>query len=81
VTALALAVAMPPAYAAPPLPPGKPAGTAQAQIWSVGGIAAIAGGTALVVGFALLIKGGTSTVTPIAANNGNSVLFSPTTTQ
>ncbi len=79
-TVLAMALVLPPAYAAQPLPPGKPAGMAQAQIWSVGTLAVIAGGTAAVVGFALLIKGGTSVTTPIGAGSGNSVVFAPTTT-
>jgi hypothetical protein len=80
---LALLVVMP-SYAAapaqPPLAPGKPAGVDNAQMWNAATFGVILGGTAAVVGFALLIKGGTSVVTPIRGGGGNSVVFSPTTT-
>jgi hypothetical protein len=79
VTVLALILAMP-SYAAQPLAPGKPAGVKQAAIWDPTTLAVIAGGTAAVVGFALLISGGTSVNTPIGGGSGNSVVFSPTTT-
>jgi hypothetical protein len=83
VTFLALLVVLPSYAAAPgqiPLAPGKPAGVEHAQMWSAKTLGVIAGGTAAVVGFALLISTGTSVVKPIAGGNGNSVVFSPTTT-
>jgi hypothetical protein len=83
VTLLALLAVIPSYAAAPmqaPLAPGKPAGVSHAQMWNAATLGVIAGGTAAVVGFALLIKGGTSVVTPISGGGGNSVVFSPTTT-
>jgi hypothetical protein len=80
VTVLALILAMPSGYAAPALAPGKPAGVKQAAIWDPVTLAVIAGGTAAVVGFALLISSTTPVATSIAGGSGNSVVFSPTTT-
>ena len=80
VTLLAVTLAMPSSYAAQPLPPGKPAGLKQAELWDITTLAVIAGGTAAIVGFALLISSTTPPTTSIGGGTGNSVVFSPTTT-
>jgi hypothetical protein len=79
-TLLALTLAMPPGYADAALAPGKLAGVEQAQVWNVKTLAVIGGGAVLIVGFALLISGGTSVTTPISGGAGNSAVVSPTTT-
>jgi hypothetical protein len=78
IAVLALSLAAP-SYAAP-LPPGKPAGVSQAEIWDPTTLAVIAGGTAIVVGFALAISSTTPAITSIGGGTGNSVIFTPTTT-
>jgi hypothetical protein len=68
------------AHAAVALAPGKPAGVDQAQVWDLKTLAVISGGAVLIVGFALLISGGTSLTTPISGGAGNSTVVAPTTT-
>lgn len=80
VTLLAVTMAMPSGYAAQPLPPGKPSGLKQAEIWNMTTLGVIAGGTAAIVGFALLISSTTPPTTSIGGGTGNSGVFSPTTT-
>ncbi len=80
VTLLAVMLAMPSGYAAQPLPPGKPSGLKQADIWNMTTLGVIAGGTAAIVGFALLISSTTPPTTSIGGGSGSSATFSPTTT-
>jgi hypothetical protein len=83
-TVLALNLAIPPVTAQPltaqPLAPGKPAGVKQANVWDPTTLAVIAGGTAIVVGFALAISSTTPAIGTISGGAGNSVVVTPTTT-
>jgi hypothetical protein len=82
VTFLSLTLVMPASYAAGPLPPGKPAGVKQADLWDLTTLGVITLGAAMIVGFSLAI---TSTTPPpatsISGGSGGSLTVSPTTTQ
>ena len=81
--ALAMSLLVNTAYAANTgaLAPGVPAGVTDAQSWDVKTLAVIGGGAVLIVGFALLISDGTSSITtPINGGGTPAAVSSATTT-